>query len=173
MIRKFRDKTPQIDQSAYIDESARIIGDVVIGKESSVWPNVVIRGDVNHIRIGERTNIQDGTVVHVTKTPPTPTILGDDITVGHNVTLHGCRIDGPALIGMGATIMDNAHLAPNVMIGAGALVSEGTQVEEGWLMLGLPAKPKRKLTAAEIAFLKESADNYVEYRLDYMEPNDE
>jgi len=173
MIKPYKKKWPRVANAVFIEESAQVVGDVVIGPESSIWHNAVVRGDVCHIRIGARTNIQDCSVVHVTKTPPTPTILGDDITVGHNVTLHGCVIDGPALIGMGAIVMDNAHLKPNVIVGAGALVTEGTVVEEGTLMLGSPAKPKRKLTDAEIGFLTISASNYASYRLDYMGDTDE
>ncbi|MBI4667277.1 MAG: gamma carbonic anhydrase family protein [Nitrospinae bacterium] len=168
MIRPFKGILPKIDGSAYIDETAQVIGDVAMGPESSVWPNVVIRGDVNHIMIGARTNVQDNSVLHVTRQPSYPLILGDDITVGHSVTLHGCVIEGPALIGMGAIVMDGAVLKPNVIIAAGAIVTERTVVEEGTLMMGAPARPKRKLTEEEVAFLKISSSNYVKYRLDYM-----
>jgi carbonic anhydrase/acetyltransferase-like protein (isoleucine patch superfamily) len=168
LIRPFKGVMPKIDPSAYVDQSAQVIGDVTIGAQSSVWPLVTIRGDVNHIRIGDRTNIQDNSALHVTRQPSRPLILGDDITVAHSVTLHGCVIEGPALIGMGAVIMDGAVLKPNVIVAAGALVSEGTVVESGTLMMGVPAKPKRPLTEGEITFLKKSADNYVKYRLDYM-----
>ena len=168
LIKPWKGIHPKIDSSVYTAETATIIGDVEIGPESSVWFNTVVRGDVCYIRIGARTNIQDGSVLHVTKTPQTPLILGDDITVGHGVILHGCTIEGPALIGMGAIVMDKAVLKPNVIVAAGALVSEGTIVESGVLMVGVPAKPKRKLTEEEVAFLTRSAKNYVEYRLDYM-----
>ncbi len=170
MIRPFKGIVPKIDPSAYVDESAQVIGDVTIGAESSVWPLVTMRGDVNYIRIGDRTNIQDNSALHVTREPSRPLILGDDITVAHSVTLHGCVIEGPALIGMGAIVMDSAVLKPNVIVAAGSLVAEGTVVEPGTLMMGVPAKPKRALTEGEIAFLKRSAGNYVKYRLDYMNP---
>ncbi len=169
MIKPYKNIFPQIDPTAFVEETAQVIGDVHIGPESSVWHNAVIRGDVNYIRIGARSNIQDCSVVHVTGKPPAPTIIGDDVTVGHNVILHGCTIEGPALIGMGAIIMDNAVIKPNVVIGAGALVSEGKIIEEGTLVIGSPARPKRKLTEEEIGFLNQSAQNYVRYRLDYME----
>jgi carbonic anhydrase/acetyltransferase-like protein (isoleucine patch superfamily) len=168
MIKTWKGITPKIDESAWIEDSAQVIGSVTIAAESSVWFNTVIRGDVNYIKIGERTNIQDGSVLHVT-VDLHPLVLGNDITVGHSVTLHGCEIEGPALIGMGATVMDGAKLAPNVIVAAGSLVTEGTEVEEGWMVMGSPAKPKRKLTDEERAWLLKSSDNYVNYRLDYME----
>ncbi len=168
MIKKWKGIEPVIDPTVFVEESGQVIGDVTIGAESGIWHNAVVRGDVNYIRIGARTNIQDNSVLHVTHEPSHPLILGDDITVGHNVTLHGCVIEGPALIGMGAIVMDGAVLKPNVIVGAGALVSEHTIVEPGTLIMGIPAKPKRKLTEDEIAWLKVSANNYVEYRLDYM-----
>ncbi|MGK7345943.1 MAG: gamma carbonic anhydrase family protein [Candidatus Nitrospinota bacterium M3_3B_026] len=169
MIKPWKDKTPKVDPTAFVDESAKVIGDVAIGAESSVWFNAVARGDVNYIRIGARTNIQDGAVLHVTGTPSYPLILGDDVTVGHSVTLHGCVIEGPALIGMGAIVMDGAVLKPDVIVAAGAVVAEGTVVEEGWLVMGVPARPKRRLTDEERSWIARSARNYVEYRLDYME----
>ncbi|MBI5815656.1 MAG: gamma carbonic anhydrase family protein [Nitrospinae bacterium] len=169
MIRPWKGIHPRIHPSAFIADTAEVIGDVEIGPESSIWFNTVVRGDVCNIKIGARTNVQDGCVLHVTKTPQRPLILGDDITVGHSVTLHACVIEGPALIGMGAIILDAAVLKPNVIVAAGALVPERMVVEPGTMLMGVPAKPKRKLTEDEIAFLKRSAENYVEYRLDYME----
>jgi len=167
MIKSFKGIHPDIDVSAFIDESARIIGDVKIGPESSVWFNSTVRGDVNYIHIGARTNVQDGSVLHVTRYTH-PLVLGDDVTVGHGVMLHGCHIEGPALIGIGAIILDGAHIEPNVIVAAGALVTEGMLVNSGTLVMGAPAKPKRQLTDEEAGWLKESALNYVEYRLDYM-----
>jgi carbonic anhydrase/acetyltransferase-like protein (isoleucine patch superfamily) len=161
---------PTVDSTAYVEESAQIIGDVAIGPESSIWHGAIVRGDVCYIRIGARTNVQDNTVIHVTKTPPTPTIIGDEVTVGHNVTLHGCVIEGPALIGMGAIVMDGATLKPNVIVAAGALVPEGMTVEPGTLVMGVPAKVKRRLTDGELDHLRRSAANYVDYRLDYQSP---
>jgi carbonic anhydrase/acetyltransferase-like protein (isoleucine patch superfamily) len=167
MITPWKGYTPKISKTAWIEDSAQVIGSVTIGAESSVWFNTVIRGDVNYIKIGERTNIQDGSVLHVTR-DLYPLVLGNDITVGHSVTLHGCSIEGPALIGMGSIVMDGAILAPNVIVGAGSLVTEKTEVEEGWLVIGSPAKPKRKLTEKECSWLLEFSDSYVKYRLDYM-----
>ncbi|HEB72552.1 MAG TPA: gamma carbonic anhydrase family protein [Nitrospirae bacterium] len=168
MIKSFKGMRPDINASAFVDESARIIGDVKIGPESSVWFNATVRGDVNYIRIGARTNVQDGSVLHVTRYTH-PLVLGDDITVGHCVTLHGCHIEGPALIGIGAIVLDGAHIESNVVVAAGALVTEGMLVKSGTLLMGAPAKPKRALTDKEALWLKESALNYVEYRLDYMD----
>jgi len=167
MIKPWRGIHPKIDPSAYVENSAQVIGDVAMGAESSAWFNVTIRGDVNYIRIGARTNVQDGCVLHVTK-DTFPLILGNNITVGHSVTLHGCVIEGPALIGMGAIILDGAVIEPYVMVAAGALVPEGMRVPSGSLVMGVPAKVKRHLTDAEKARIDQSAQNYVEYRLDYM-----
>ncbi len=167
MIKSWKGITPNIDDTCFVENSAQVIGDVEIGLESSVWFNVTIRGDVNYIRIGARTNIQDGSVLHVTLNTH-PLIIGDDVTVGHSVTLHGCQIAGPALIGMGAIIMDGARLEPNVMVAAGSLVPENRVVESGSLVMGAPAKHKRWLTGEERAKLITSAINYVGYRLDYM-----
>jgi len=168
MIKTWKDRTPQIDPTAFVEETAQVIGDVTVGAESSIWFNAIVRGDVNYIRIGDRTNVQDASVLHVTGKPSYPLILGDDVTVGHSVTLHGCVIEGPALIGMGAVVMDGAILKPNVIVAAGALVSEGTVVEENTLVMGVPAKAKRALTDDEREWLLRSASNYVGYRLDYM-----
>lgn len=167
MLKSLRDKIPQVAASAFVEESAAVIGDVTIGDRSSLWFNVVVRGDVNFIRIGARTNIQDGSVVHVThKTHPT--WLGDDVTVGHNVTLHGCRIGNRCLIGMGAVVMDGCEIGDDAMIAAGALVVPGTIVPPGTLFAGAPARQKRLLTAAEVAGLKQSAANYLEYMKEYL-----
>ncbi|MDH4185133.1 MAG: gamma carbonic anhydrase family protein [Nitrospinota bacterium] len=168
MLTPFKGIMPKVDPSAYIEQSAMVIGDVVIGPESSAWFHTVIRGDVNYIRIGARTNIQDGCVLHVTRNT-FPLILGDDITVGHSVTLHGCVIEGSALIGMGAIILDGAVIEPNVIVAAGSLVPEGMRVPAGSLVMGFPAKVKRPLTDDEKARIAKSAANYVAYRLDYMQ----
>jgi carbonic anhydrase/acetyltransferase-like protein (isoleucine patch superfamily) len=160
--------TPEVDPTALIVPTATVIGDVTIGAESSVWFQVVIRGDVNHIRIGNRTNIQDGSVVHVThKTHPT--VIGDDVTIGHNVTLHGCTVEDRCLIGIGAIILDGAVIGADSMVGAGAVVTPGTIVPPGSLVLGGPAKVKRELTEEEIASLKKSAGNYLEYKKSYVD----
>ena len=158
---------PKLHQTVFIVESAIIIGDVEIGEYSSVWFNAVIRGDVNYIRIGYRTNIQDLCMLHVTK-DTRPLILGNEITVGHSVTLHGCTIKDRCLIGMGATILDGAVVGEDCIIGAGALVLEGSVIPPGTLAIGFPAKPKRDLTDAERARIKQSAQNYIDYARTYV-----
>lgn len=169
MLKSHRGILPQVATNAFIEETAVVIGDVVIGERSSLWFNVVVRGDVNHIRIGARTNIQDGSVVHVThKTHPTR--VGDDVTVGHNVTLHGCQIGNRCLIGMGAVVMDGCEVGDDAMIAAGALLVPGTIVPPGTLFAGAPAKQKRLLSEAEISGLLQSAANYLEYMKDYLSP---
>ena len=157
---------PKIHESVFIVESAIIIGDTEIGEYSTVWFNAVIRGDVNYIRIGSRTNIQDLCMLHVTKNTH-PLILGNEITVGHSVTLHGCTIKDRCLIGMGATILDGAVVGEDCIIGAGALVTEGAVIPPGTLAIGFPAKPKRDLTDAEKARIKQSAQNYIDYARTY------
>jgi carbonic anhydrase/acetyltransferase-like protein (isoleucine patch superfamily) len=168
MIKPYKGVLPRIAKTAFIEDSAQIIGDVVIGEDSSVWFNVVVRGDVNYIRIGNRTNIQDGTIIHVTHTTH-PTVLEDDVTVGHAATIHGCTIRSRVLIGMGATILDGAEIGPDTVIGAGALVTEGKKIPSGWLALGSPAKPVRELTAEERQKLLQSSANYVNYKKNYSE----
>ncbi len=168
MLIPYQKIKPQVPQTVYIAENASLIGDVVIGEESSVWFNVVIRGDVNKIRIGQRTNIQDGTVVHVThKTHPT--IIGDDVTVGHNVTLHGCTVRNACLIGIGATLLDGVEVGDFCLIAAGSLVVPGTKIPPRSMVRGAPAKVVRQLTSDECEQLLQSARNYVGYRLVYLE----
>ncbi len=168
MLHEYRGITPLLGERVFCVASADIIGDVEIGDDSSVWFQVVVRGDVNSIRIGERTNIQDGTVIHVTnKTHPTR--IGDDVTIGHNVTLHGCTIGNRCLIGMGAVVMDGAEVADDAMVAAGALVTPGTRIPSGTLYTGSPAKYKRHLSEKEIAGLQQSADNYLRYVQSYTE----
>ncbi len=166
MILSYQGIVPKLADSVFCVESADIIGDVEIGAESSVWFQVVIRGDVNFIRIGARTNIQDGSVIHVTH-KVNPTIIGDDVTIGHNVTLHGCIIGNRCLIGMGAVVLDGAVVADDAMVAAGALVTPRTQIPSGTLYAGSPAKYKRDLSASEIANLKQSAQNYLNYVENY------
>ncbi|MGB7921966.1 MAG: gamma carbonic anhydrase family protein [Pyrinomonadaceae bacterium] len=168
MIRPFRGTQPQIHSTAFIEESAQIIGDVHIGEQSSVWFNAVVRGDVFHIRIGNRTNIQDGTVIHVTNGTHA-TVLEDEVTVGHNVTLHGCHIERGCLIGMGAIVMDDAHVGAQSLVAAGSLVSPGTRIPPRSLVMGAPAKVKRPLTDEEVAGLDVYWQNYVEYTRIYKE----
>ena len=153
---------PQIHPTAFIEESAQIIGDVQIGEQSSVWFNTVVRGDVFHIRIGSRTNIQDGTVVHVTSGTHA-TILEDEVTVGHNVTLHGCYIERGCLIGMGSIVLDGVRIGAQSLVAAGSLVSPGTQIPPRSLVLGAPAKVKRTLTDEEVASLNLYWQHYIEY----------
>lgn len=173
-IRTFRGKAPVIDPSAYVDPMAVVIGDVVIGADSSVWPMASVRGDVNYIRIGARTSIQDGTVIHVTSPQPAEpegvaTIVGDDITVGHRCMLHACTIENHCLVGMGSTILDHAVLRTGVLLGAGSLVTEGKDLEGGYLWLGRPAKRIRPLTPEEQAGLRYSAEHYARLKDYYRE----
>jgi gamma-carbonic anhydrase len=168
MLRTYKGIIPTVAPDAYVDESAQVIGDVHIGDESSVWMNAVVRGDVNHIRIGRRTNIQDGTVVHVMRDPSHPTLLGDDITVGHGAVVHGCTIEDACLIGMGAILLNGAHVGTGSIIAAGTLLPEGCVIPPRSLVMGSPGKVKRAVTDDEYAFILESAQNYVRYRLDYL-----
>jgi carbonic anhydrase/acetyltransferase-like protein (isoleucine patch superfamily) len=166
MLHTYQGMTPRLDESVFCVDSAEIIGDVVIGAESNIWFQVVIRGDVNSIRIGARTNIQDGTVIHVIHETH-PTNIGDDVTVGHNVTLHGCNIGNRCLIGMGAVVLDGAKIEDDAMVAAGALVTPGTHIPSGTLYVGSPAKYKRHLSEKEIIELKQSAQNYLQYTENY------
>ena len=168
MIRPFRGKHPQIHPSAFVEDTAQIIGDVVIGAQSSVWYGAVVRGDVFHIRIGERTNIQDGTVVHVANGTHA-TILEDEVTVGHNVTLHGCHVERGCLVGIGAIVMDACRVGRQSLVAAGALLSPGTVVPPRSLVMGVPARVKRPLTAEEVTQLDVFWQNYVEYTRAYRE----
>ena len=173
MIRPFNGVYPKIDPTAFIAETAVIVGDVEIGRQSSIWYNVVIRGDVNFIRIGQRTNIQDLSMLHVTHRknagdPGAPLVIGDDITIAHSVTLHGCTVENGAFIGMQAIVMDKVVVGEGALIGARALITEGTCVLPHTLWLGSPGKYKRDLTPDEIAWLKKSAGNYVNYALQYI-----
>lgn len=166
MIKPYKGINPGIHPTAYIEESARIIGDVEIGEYSSVWCGAVLRGDVHYIRLGKRTNIQDNCVLHGTK-GVYPVILGDDITVGHNVTLHGCVVKDRCLIGMGSIILDGAEIGEDSIIGAGALVTEKSIIPPQSLVMGLPGKVVRQLKDAEVARILKSAKNYIEYSEDY------
>jgi carbonic anhydrase/acetyltransferase-like protein (isoleucine patch superfamily) len=158
--------TPKIDPSVFIADGVYIIGDVEIGKDSSVWFNTVIRGDVNFIRIGERTNIQDNTVVHVTN-KKFPTHIGSNVTIGHSAVIHACTIQDFSLIGMGAVILDDANIGKYSLVAAGAVVPMGMQVPEGVLAAGVPAKIIRPLTEEERTFLIQSAQNYIDYVATY------
>jgi carbonic anhydrase/acetyltransferase-like protein (isoleucine patch superfamily) len=167
MLRPYRGQMPRVDPTAYIDESAQVIGDVEIGGESSVWPAVVIRGDVNRIRIGRRSNVQDGAIVHVMKDTHA-TIVGDDVTIGHGAVVHGCTIEDRCLIGMGAILLNGAHVGSGSIIAAGTLLVEGAKVPPRSLVMGSPGKVKRSLSDEEVAEIQQYADRYVSYRLDYQ-----
>ncbi|MAB62210.1 MAG: gamma carbonic anhydrase family protein [Pseudoalteromonas sp.] len=172
-IRSYKGITPTYDNSVYIDKSSVLVGDITLGKDSSVWPLVAARGDVNYIRIGERTNIQDGSVLHLTRASKSnpdgyPLIIGDDVTVGHKVMLHGCQLGNRILVGMGAIVMDNAIVEDDVIIGGGSLVPPNKRLESGYLYVGSPVKQARPLTEQERAFLKISADNYVQLKDEYL-----
>jgi carbonic anhydrase/acetyltransferase-like protein (isoleucine patch superfamily) len=167
MLRSFRSITPKVHPTAYIDQSAQVIGDVEIGQESSVWMNVVIRGDVNTIRIGNRTNVQDGTVIHVMRNTHA-TRIGHDVTVGHAAVLHGCTIRDRVLIGMGALVLNGAEIGEDSIVAAGTLVPEGKTFPPRSLLMGRPAVLKRELGDADVASVLDYARRYVGYRLDYM-----
>lgn len=160
IVRAFGGHAPRIHPSAFLMDDAVVVGDVEVGEDASLWFGTVVRGDVNSIRIGARTNVQDLTVVHVTSKTH-PTVIGDDVTIGHRVVLHGCTIHDRCLVGIGAIVMDGAVVGPDAIVGAGALVPPGMVVPPGTLVVGSPAKPKRPLTPDEIAFLLTSARNYV------------
>ena len=164
---------PKIAPSAYVDESAVVIGDVVIGEDSSIWPLCAVRGDTNTIRIGMRSNLQDGSVVHVThryEAAPKgyPVVIGDDVTIGHKVLVHGCTIEDRVLIGMGSTLMDGAVIRSEVLLGAGSLVVEGQELEGGYLWMGRPARRRRALTDEERSWFAYVAKHYAELKNDYL-----
>jgi carbonic anhydrase/acetyltransferase-like protein (isoleucine patch superfamily) len=167
MLRPYRGLLPRVHSTAFIDESAQVIGDVEIGDESSVWMATVIRGDVNRIRIGRRTNLQDGTIVHVMRGTH-PTTIGDNVTVGHAVVLHGCTIEDRCLIGMGAILLNGAHIGEDSIVAAGSLVVEEMKIPPRSLVMGSPAKVRRPLRDEEVASILDYANRYVSYRLDYL-----
>ena len=177
-IETYNSITPEINATAYIAEQALVIGDVSIGADSSVWPFTVARGDVNQIRIGNNTNIQDNSVLHVTHAGPENPLgnhegfaltIGNNITVGHQCVLHGCSIEDSCLIGMGSIIMDGAIVGSQTIVGAGSLITPGTELEPGYLWIGRPARRVRKLTGEEIEYLKYSAEHYVRLKNTYMD----
>ena len=172
-IRAYKDISPTIADSVYVDEAACIIGDVAIGDDSSVWPMVSIRGDVNAIRIGERTNIQDGSILHVTHDGPLSPggfslTIGSDVTVGHNAVLHACTIEDQCLIGMGSVVLDGAVIKKGALIGSGSIVAPGKELESGYLYLGSPARKVRALNDKEKEFFLYSAKHYVKLKNDYL-----
>lgn len=168
-IRSYQGKTPSLGERVFVDASAVIIGDVEIGADSSVWPLVVIRGDMHRIRIGARTSVQDGSVLHITHAGPFnpdgfPLTIGDEVTIGHKVLLHGCTIGSRILVGMGSIVMDGAVIEDEVILGAGSLVPPGKVLESGFLYVGSPVKKARPLTDKERAFFSYTAGNYVKLK---------
>ena len=168
MIRTFQGITPTIPTSCFIEDTGVVIGDVVMGEQCSVWFHAVLRGDVHYIRLGDRTNVQDLCMLHVTHETH-PLIIGSDVTIGHHVVLHGCTIKDRVLIGMGSTIMDGAVIGEDSVVGAGALVTERTVVPPKSLVLGSPAKVRRTVTEKELSWIRESSANYVKYAGQYMD----
>ena len=167
MIKTFNGIEPKIHETAFITDDALVIGDVVIGEDASIWFGSIVRGDVNYIRIGARTNIQDATVIHVSSRTH-PTVLEDEITVGHRVTLHGCHVESRCLIGIGSILMDGVRVGAQSLVGAGSLLTPGTQIPPRSLVLGSPARVKRELTEDELTFLDRSWRNYVELKAKYI-----
>ena len=167
MLRTYRSISPTVHPSAFVDTSAQVIGDVHLGPESSVWMNVVVRGDVHYIRIGARTNIQDLTMVHVMR-DTNPTVIGDNVTIGHSAVVHGCTVEDRCLIGMGAILLNGCVIGTGSIVAAGTLVPEGMVVPPGSMVMGLPGKVRRALTPDEDASIKWYADNYVRYRLEFQ-----
>ena len=173
-IRSFQGISPVLGEGTYVDEAATVIGDVVLGDDVSIWPGTVVRGDVNYIRIGARTNVQDGSIIHVTHDGPYgkpggfATVIGEDVTIGHAAVIHACVIEDACLIGMGSTILDGAVIRKNGFVGAGAVIPPGKVVESGELWLGNPAKCVRKLSEKEIEQLYYSAQHYVRLKDKYL-----
>lgn len=172
-LRPYKGIYPSLANNVYIDTASVLVGDIELGEDASIWPLVAARGDVNHIRIGARTNVQDGTVLHVTRKTPElpdghPLIIGDDVTIGHKAMLHGCQVGNRVLVGMGAIILDAALIEDDVIIGAGSLVPPGKKLESGYLYVGSPVKQARPLTDEERSFLPASAANYVRLKNEYL-----
>ena len=173
-LRPYRGILPTLGERVYVDPAATCIGDVVLGDDVSLWPGTVVRGDVNFIRIGARTNVQDGTIVHVSHDGPHAklggfaTVIGEDVTIGHKAIIHACRIEDAVLVGMGAILLDGVVVRKHAFVGAGALVTPGKEVGEGELWLGNPARKARMLTDAEIEALYYSAGHYVRLKDEYL-----
>ncbi len=173
-LRPYLGKLPELGQRVYVDPAATVIGDAVLGDDVSIWPGTVVRGDVNFIRIGARTNIQDGSVVHVSHDGPHAklggfaTVIGEDVTIGHKAIVHACRIEDAALIGMGAIVLDGAVVRKHGFVGAGALIAPGKVVGEGEMWLGNPGRFARRLSEAEIEALYYSAQHYVRMKDRYL-----
>jgi carbonic anhydrase/acetyltransferase-like protein (isoleucine patch superfamily) len=167
MLKSFLGTKPQIPQTSYVAENAAVIGDVVLGENASIWFGCVLRGDVNHIRIGDRTNVQDLSVIHVSSKDH-PTVLENEVTVGHGVTLHGCYVETGSLIGIGAIVLDGVRVGKNSLVAAGSLLTPGTQIPPRSLVMGSPAKVKRELTNEEVEGLKKFWQNYVKLTEIYL-----
>lgn len=175
-IRSFADKTPQLGQAVFVDPSAVVLGDVVLGDDCSVWPGAIIRGDMHRIRIGQRTSVQDGSVLHITHAGPYnpdgfPLLIGDDVTIGHKVLLHGCTLGSRILVGMGSIVMDGAVIEDEVILGAGSLVPANKTLESGYLYMGSPARQVRPLTEKERSFFSYTAGNYVRLKDQHLQQN--
>ena len=172
-LRPYLDKLPVLGERVYVDPASTVIGDVELADDVSIWPGAVLRGDVNYIRVGARSNIQDGSVVHVSHHSPYnsaghPTLIGADVTIGHGAIVHACTIEDACLIGMGATILDGATVKKHALVGAGAVVGPGKTVGEGELWLGNPARPARRLSDRELESLLYSAQHYVKLKDRYL-----
>jgi carbonic anhydrase/acetyltransferase-like protein (isoleucine patch superfamily) len=168
MIKPYNGVFPKIHPTSFIADSAEVIGNITIGEESSIWFQTVVRGDVNFIRIGDRTNIQDNCVLHVMH-GTWPLVIGDDVTAGHRVVLHGCTVKNRVLIGIGSIVLDGAVVEENSIIAAGSLITPGFKVPSGTIVMGVPATVKRELKPEEVEHIKQSAANYVEYSKTYKE----
>lgn len=176
-IRRFAGKTPQLGERVLVDQSAIVLGDVVLGDDCSVWPATVIRGDMHRIRIGERTSVQDGSVLHITHAGPFnpdgfPLTIGDDVTIGHKVLLHGCQVGNRILIGMGSIVMDGAVIEDEVILGAGSLVPAHKTLRSGYMYMGSPAREVRPLSDKEREFFTYTAGNYVRLKDQYLDENE-
>jgi carbonic anhydrase/acetyltransferase-like protein (isoleucine patch superfamily) len=169
MIRPYRGIHPTVASGCYIDPSAQLIGDVHLGTQSSLWPNAVVRGDANHIRIGARTNVQDNATVHGMRHLH-PVLIGSGVSIGHNAIVHGCIIDDDVLIGIGAIVLNGAHIGRHSIIAAGALVPEGADIPPNSLVTGIPGRIRRSITEKDIDLIQTTAANYLDYTLDYL-PN--
>jgi len=168
MLRSYKGRQPRVHATAFVDPSAQVIGDVEIGEASGIWMNAVLRGDVHTIRVGARSNVQDGTIVHV-MTGTHPTTIGDEVTIGHGAIVHGCTLGSRILVGMGAILLNGVRVGDDSIVAAGTLLPEGTEVPPRSLVMGSPGKVRRALGEAEIASIREYAERYVAYRLDYMQ----
>ena len=169
MLRLYKGVHPRVHQTAFVDGSAQVIGDVEVGEESSVWMHVVLRGDVHWIRVGRRSNVQDGTVVHVMNRTH-PTTIGDEVTIGHGAIVHGCTVKDRVLVGMGAILLNGVEVGEDSIVAAGTLIVEEARIPPRSLVMGSPGKVRRSLSDAEVASILDYASRYVGYRLDYMIP---